>query len=415
MKHIQSRSAAEATFLRTFIFIIFIIGFSSNIFAATYTWDGGGADNNWSTLTNWNIETELPDSDDDVVINNGAITTVDASFTSRINSLTIGDGSTNGSVTLVTDLVVSGNVTVDTDGTLTLSTNQLTIGGDLDLDGTLSGSSGTLRAGLTSNNQFDIAGDVTVGALICEGGLFTQGTLTITAASAQDFNVTDVTLIKGSLTLNSNITCNVSGDFKLTTVSGSYPTVTVNGDNLSYTGSSNSLTYQTSSDFTVGSEWPTSSSNRPNSVVINTPSSSTEIELTSTRTIDDDLTISSGVLTTSGTFDIGLGGALSTGTLTTTGSFTNTSGTSYIVMTGGGNQTITGGGGVNSIENLRINKTSSTNLVTLTTGILKVTDTLDVESGILVLSSDANQLDISGSAFEINSSGTYNIQSVCNF
>ena len=38
------------------------------VYAATYTWDGGGADNNWSTGANWNPDGSVPVSASDTLV-----------------------------------------------------------------------------------------------------------------------------------------------------------------------------------------------------------------------------------------------------------------------------------------------------------------------------------------------------------
>src|SRR5687767_1896620 len=51
------------------------------VLAATRTWDGGGADNNWSTCANWSTDT-CPVAADNVIFDNTSDknSTVDAGF-----------------------------------------------------------------------------------------------------------------------------------------------------------------------------------------------------------------------------------------------------------------------------------------------------------------------------------------------
>ena len=104
-----------------FIFaIVFAFAAMQSANAATVTWDGGGADNNWSTALNWDTDA-LPTSADDVVIGDGVAALLDGNgSTYTILSLTIGGGAGNSSLTPVdgdtVSLVVNGNITIDATG-----------------------------------------------------------------------------------------------------------------------------------------------------------------------------------------------------------------------------------------------------------------------------------------------------------
>src|SRR5205809_157738 len=77
------------------IFIpLFVILFSINAFSAVKTWDGGGADTNWNTATNW-VGDVAPVANDDLVfpVNAAQFTTNNNFFLlTNFNSVTI-DGS----------------------------------------------------------------------------------------------------------------------------------------------------------------------------------------------------------------------------------------------------------------------------------------------------------------------------------
>ncbi len=425
MKHINNRSAGKsAIYLRIFILSLLLLGFSSTIYAANFTWTGSGDGTTWTNSGNWNLTSGTddgsngyPDGEDNATIN----ATITLTGTIGCTDLTVSGGTVtlgaNGS--FQNDINLSGG-TINTNGnnlivsqTINVSGGTLILSTGAHIFTTLSLSSGTVNA---NSSEVLIGSDISY-----SGGTFNPGTSTfnfnnnsgnLTIASTNGdiafYNLSrNPSFLSGGLTIditggsNQRVIINSGGTF---TAKGKYSGMTLTNGSFIYQ-SNTTLSYEVGADVSVSNEWPTS--NRPHNVIINTPNSSTEIELTSTRSIDDDLTISSGVLTTSGTFNISLGGALSTGTLTTTGSFTNTSGTSYIVMTGGENQTITGGAGVNSIENLRIDKDASNDVVTLSTGILKIANSLDVQTGILELSTSANQLDIQGADFEINANGEF--------
>jgi len=68
--------------------------------AASLTWDGGGADNNWSTCANWTTDT-CPIAGDTVTFNATSTknSTIDAGAPASVATLTIAAGYT-GTITL---------------------------------------------------------------------------------------------------------------------------------------------------------------------------------------------------------------------------------------------------------------------------------------------------------------------------
>lgn len=80
--------------------------------AATRTWDGGGADNNWSTAANWSSDT-VPGSGDLAVFDGTSTknSTIDASFAGTITELQMNSGYT-GTTTQARSLTVNGNFTM---------------------------------------------------------------------------------------------------------------------------------------------------------------------------------------------------------------------------------------------------------------------------------------------------------------
>src|ERR1051325_1461610 len=72
--------------------------FEDIIAPATYTWDGGGSDSNWSTAANWTSDT-VPTSSDTANIDNSADTVVlDSNVT--VANLTMSAGTLESSTTL---------------------------------------------------------------------------------------------------------------------------------------------------------------------------------------------------------------------------------------------------------------------------------------------------------------------------
>lgn len=142
-----------------FAFFSFVFVFSSNSAAATRTWDGGGATNNWSTAANWSDDA-APTNADDVVFDGASVknSTIDITFT--VKSIQINSGYT-------------GTITQGADANLTVNNSFIQSAG------AFQGSGGTLtiNAGTTIyNGTFKSgAGAGNFGAVYIENGLFQQG------------------------------------------------------------------------------------------------------------------------------------------------------------------------------------------------------------------------------------------------
>ncbi len=212
-------------FLKSFAAVIAVLWVCSSISQALIrTWDGGGNNDNWSTINNWNGNTTLPAATDDVFFagNFSSGTTIDTRADRTISSLTIdtltgftlGNAAddltlTNGilnrndlvgteaSHTIISPIIlgVNGLWTINGSGTLTINgtiqdgaVNSFSLeksgGGTLVLSGgteTYNGntiiSGGTLRLG--ADNQIpDGAGIATTGGtsnLILNGGVLGLG------------------------------------------------------------------------------------------------------------------------------------------------------------------------------------------------------------------------------------------------
>lgn len=93
--------------------------------AATRTWDGGGADNNWSSCANWSGDT-CPGNLDDTVFNGTSTkaSSVDAGFAGTVQSLTINAGY-SGTITQARSLTM--NYMVQNTGTYNASNQDLTL------------------------------------------------------------------------------------------------------------------------------------------------------------------------------------------------------------------------------------------------------------------------------------------------
>src|SRR5688572_21767153 len=119
--------------LAVIVSIVDLLVFTTPVFAATRTWDGGGATNNWSEAANWSDNT-APVSGD-IAVFNGTSTknaTIDTAFT--ITELDINAGYT-GTITQSSNLTITGAnadfVHNTTDGTFTWSSGTLTFGNNV--------------------------------------------------------------------------------------------------------------------------------------------------------------------------------------------------------------------------------------------------------------------------------------------
>ncbi len=120
--------------------------------AASLTWDGGGADNNWSTCANWTTDI-CPVAGDTVTFNATSTkdSTVDDGFGGTITNLNINSGYT-GTVSLARSLIVSTAFSQAAGGFV--ASNQL-----LDMNNSFTLSAGTFTA---SSGTTTLAGNMTI-------------------------------------------------------------------------------------------------------------------------------------------------------------------------------------------------------------------------------------------------------------
>lgn len=143
------------------------------VYAATRTWDGGGTDgtcggaagdgNKWSCAANW-LDDTVPLAGDAVVFDGTSTkdSTIDASFTGTITSISINSGYT-GTITMARSLTMSGTYT-QAAGTFAQGAQTLTIAGNFAHTGgtftantgtvQLTGTTPTLTGATTFNNLF---------------------------------------------------------------------------------------------------------------------------------------------------------------------------------------------------------------------------------------------------------------------
>ncbi len=259
-----------------FFFIICAFTITSSAHAATRTWDGGGgADTNWSTATNWSLDT-VPVAADTVVFDNTSDnnSTIDAGFAGTITTLNINSGY-DGTITSGTSLIVTGSFTQAAGNFVAPSA--MTISSTFTLSGgTFNANSGTLT--------------------------FIGGTATISCNNAT-FNLVVLSHTSGTKTISSN--CNLP--------LGNNPSIAVTAGSVILQGTlSGSGTLTTISTFTSSSTNPLSG--------FSALSSSNFTQTAGTFTAPATMTVSSVFTLSNGTFIAPLN-------MTANGTFTVTGGT----------------------------------------------------------------------------------------
>ncbi len=259
----------------------------------TYTWDGGGTDNNWSTALNWDLDA-VPGTGDVISIPGNFTVDYDAGVTtSSYASITLsGSGNTLNFNAAIIDFasttltVGSGDKVVFAGATVNNYTASNTTYS--------SGSTVEFQTGTVQGDDYDAlivnnAGDVSSSAAITVAGAFTKsGGGTFTAGGT--FSVAGTTTLSagtidpsGGMTLSGNIVGD-GGQF-----SGSSGTVTLNGSSQQTISGTTGLTFN---NLTL---------NNANGLAIST-----------SPTVEGVFTFSNGLVTTgSNNFYIGTAGSIS--------------------------------------------------------------------------------------------------------
>ncbi len=193
---------------------------TSNLFAATRTWNGGST--SWNTASNWGGT--VPANGDDVIIPSGLTNypTLNAS-TNSLNSITINGGTltqptsgTNRNITATTITINSGGTLSRGNGNLTATTINLN-GGTINLGnrtlGTLTYNSGTLTItngatvttfNMASGSYTNSTINLNITTLNVNGGTFTRGSGTLTMGSLR---------LNGGTYVNGSSNLSLSGNF----------------------------------------------------------------------------------------------------------------------------------------------------------------------------------------------------------
>jgi len=184
-------------YIFSFIILFTLFPIASN---AQGIWDDGGADGLWSTAANWDDD-NVPNGIA-VSIGDGFVTTVDAGFSNSILSLQVGGG-VDGSVTLATDLTVTGSISINSGATFDDGGNTLNLGGDFTKAGTFT-SSGTINFNGNGAQSIDNDGpfnsfqvNKSGGTLTANSDITTNGAINITAGT---FTLNGFNLIANSTT-----------------------------------------------------------------------------------------------------------------------------------------------------------------------------------------------------------------------
>jgi len=291
------------------------------------TWDGGGADANFSTAANWEQDT-VPGASDPLVFPAGTkAATWDASGPATVASLTVDTGYNN-TITVSRNVTVTGAVSVESGSTLSLGTTSPTFGAAgvahaTTINGSLTQSSGTLTfAGIETLSGSGTSSPYSVSAvslnLSYTGTLTVNGNLTHTSKLA--LNNKSFT-IKGNLT-SSGTSALIWGSSGAAIVTAG--TVIIDGNFTSTVSSGGGVAFFY--DLQFGD-------------AVGTRTSTVSVTASQTITVYHNLIVSTGQTLALGSTDIYV--AASSGFITGAGSITQTGGT---VSLGSGSNNVGGTG-----------------------------------------------------------------------
>lgn len=166
-----------------------MLAFPIAVQGATFVWDGGGGDDNWSTAANWDVDPTPFDDTDDLQFDGSTRLTPNVDVASTVNSITFNAGAdsfTIGGSTITLD-GTTPSITQSDDSAQTISTN-IALGADTSLDGN---GTGTLTlSGIISDSggarALTKSGSSTV---ILSGDNTYSGNTTISAGTLEIQNV----------------------------------------------------------------------------------------------------------------------------------------------------------------------------------------------------------------------------------
>ncbi len=192
------------------VFAGFFSAFNKHVYAASYTWDGGGTDgtcggnagdgNKWSCAANWSSDI-VPVAGDTVTFNGTSTknATIDASFQGTVSAFTISAGYT-GTITLQRSLTVNGAY-AQSDGTLNAS-NQT-----LDFNSTFTLNTGSTFTASSATTFFGNAFTINGGTFNHNSGTATFDSIGSISISCNSVTFNFVTLTGGSNTKTVSSNC----------------------------------------------------------------------------------------------------------------------------------------------------------------------------------------------------------------
>ncbi len=354
------------------MFTLLALAFSNLVFAATKTWDGGGANNNWSTCANWNLDT-CPAAGDTVVFDGTSSkdVTVDAGFAGTIAVVQMNTGY-SGTITLARSFTVTStftqsagifngsNQTMSVTGTFTLNSGAsfTSTSGTLTLSG-----SATINSAATFNNNGGIvtfAGTGTV-TWACGNKTFNSVVINRTATGVNSATVgSDCTLPLGA---NPTVNLGTQGTFNINgTLSGS-GTLTIDPEATGFTLASTSVLNGFNGLISPGVSSITGLNADFSSYTTFNLTGSLGMTLSTGASITLPVGTGTGINLASLTVNTGTTFNSTSGTLNITGSTTINSGATFnhnsgiVTFTGTGNATLTCGN--KTFNSVVINRTAS--------------------------------------------------------
>ena len=293
--------------------------------ATTNTFNPTAAADNWFTAANWSLG-RVPNALDNVVIAAGKTANINVSAGIPAFAASLNVAGTLQYSTTTNYLIVGGDVTVASGGTLRLGTSGTTglriyVGGDLVVNGTLNGNLGTGCALYFFGRDKQLSGSGTItGNIIREIYHAGTGTFTYNQTNAVAVQAT-FGLFNGNVNPNSKLNLGVS-TFNLTTIKG-FGNLTAAPGFPNIGTSTRSVTYQGPNASTVACYSPFGN-------VSNISAGGPEVEVISgVKTVTGTLTFNHY-----GNFDLvaplQVGNASFTGTLTMTRGIVNSTSTNYL-------------------------------------------------------------------------------------
>ena len=210
--------------------------------AATRTWDGGGADNNWATAANWNGPDIAPVGGDSVAFGFNTPAKYspnnDNAANTLFGSITFNTGAASGYTLSGNTINLSSTIanldndlhTINLNLELVADVSVFTSGGDITIGGAISGFGGIIKANSATLNLNGIStsdGGVQIQAGTIVAGVANalgSGDLTFAGAGAGILSANSTDQSMGALTLSQNGTLNLEiggGLGDLTFASGS--------------------------------------------------------------------------------------------------------------------------------------------------------------------------------------------------